>query len=217
MIRTVQQSPTSGTGSLLRQVRAPLLVGFLLAGIGTSSNTVIAETAIGFAEPAQNTSSGCAATTTPGLTSEAITELRRVSGLSWAQLARLLRVTPRSLHLWVSGRAASATHEEHLARLLAFVRRMDNGDPSPNRSEILRADDKGTLLFDLLAASSLPSVVRMSVQTSGPSRRQGQRRSARVYTPKPDALINAEQESIHLETRIARAARSVKVRSGRPS
>jgi DNA-binding transcriptional regulator YiaG len=214
MIRSFQQSSTSGAGPILRQVGTPILVGLLLAGTGTSSNTVIASTGALCAEPVQNTSCGGALTGSAAFDGGAVTELRRISGLSWSQIARLFGVTPRSIHLWASGKPASPTHEEHLARVLAFVRTIDRGDSSANRAEILKADSGGTLLFDLLAAGSFAGMAGTTVQTSRTSRRKSRLDPARVYAPRPDELVNAEQDSIHLEKGASRAARSVKVRSG---
>ena len=56
-----------------------------------------------------------------------IGELRRLSGLTWDQLARLLGVSRRSVHFWASGKPMAQSNEEHLRRLLAVVRKVDRG------------------------------------------------------------------------------------------
>ncbi|MFT4626115.1 MAG: DNA-binding transcriptional regulator YiaG [Myxococcota bacterium] len=53
---------------------------------------------------------------------DGLTELRRVSGLTWDQVARLFSVSRRSVHYWASGKPMTSEHEEHLHRLLALIR-----------------------------------------------------------------------------------------------
>ena len=51
-----------------------------------------------------------------------LAHLRRISGLTWEQVARMFGVSRRSVHFWASGKAMSAEHEEHLYQLLAVLR-----------------------------------------------------------------------------------------------
>ena len=81
-----------------------------------------------------------------------IGELRRLSGLTWDQLARLFGVSRRSVHFWASGKPMAPSNEEHLRRLLAVVRKVDRGSARANRAILLGADEDGISLFDLLAA-----------------------------------------------------------------
>jgi DNA-binding transcriptional regulator YiaG len=84
--------------------------------------------------------------------SAAIMELRRLSGLTWDQLARLFGITRRSLHFWASGKPLTTAHEERLYRLLATVRRLDRGSAHANRTLLLGVHADGCIPFDLLVA-----------------------------------------------------------------
>ena len=58
-------------------------------------------------------------------TRAAVSEFRRLAGLTWEQLARVFGVARRSLHFWASGPPINAGNEEHLRRLLAVLRQAD--------------------------------------------------------------------------------------------
>jgi DNA-binding transcriptional regulator YiaG len=135
---------TSAAGAMLgRQVRAPVLVGVILAaGLGTSSGAFAADEGIRMA--ARSTSAG-APVAIAGRAGSAIAELRRLSGLTWDQLARLFDVSRRSLHFWASGKAMTPSNEEHLQRVLGAVRKIDRGSAGANREALLAARGDGTV------------------------------------------------------------------------
>jgi hypothetical protein len=78
-----------------------VIVGQILVGAGTTTIEVFRALA-----PCQTTS-GTKAAEAPS-EAGALSELRRLSGLSWGQLARALGVTRRTLHFWASGKAICA-------------------------------------------------------------------------------------------------------------
>src|SRR4051794_6512932 len=81
-----------------------------------------------------------------------ITEARRLSGLTWEELARAMGVTRRTLHLWANGRPIGSANEERLARLLAAVRAVDRRTSRSTRDAIMTpAGVDGRLPLDLLA------------------------------------------------------------------
>jgi len=102
--------------------------------------------------------------------SAAILELRRVSGLTWDQLARLFGITRRSLHFWVSGKPLTPAHEERLHRLLATVRRLDRGSAHENRTLLLGVHDDGCIPFDLLVAEQYEHVLTLLGPGHAPAR-----------------------------------------------
>lgn len=63
----------------------------------------------------------------PQTTAQAISALRRASGLTWEQLGRLFGVSRRATHFWASGEPMCASHEEHLRCALAVVRDRQGG------------------------------------------------------------------------------------------
>lgn len=68
---------------------------------------------------------------------DAIFELRRLTGLTWEELAALLSVTRRSLHLWANGGAINAPNERHVRDLLMAIRELDRGTARENRALLL--------------------------------------------------------------------------------
>jgi len=57
---------------------------------------------------------------------EALTEVRKRSALTWEQLASVLHVSRRAVHLWMSGQPMKLEHREALQTLLDRVRSMSN-------------------------------------------------------------------------------------------
>jgi transcriptional regulator with XRE-family HTH domain len=82
-------------------------------------------------------------------THEAIVELRQLSGLSWAELARLFGVSRRALHFWVEGKPLSLDNEARLRELLRFVRTHRCNHVSDTRRALL-TPVAGLTAFDLL-------------------------------------------------------------------
>lgn len=163
-----------------------------------------------------------ASTSYPEATQKALSELRRLSGLTWEQLAKLFNVSRRSLHFWASGQPLSRFNEEHLNRLLGTIRYVDRGSASLNRSLLLRPDGNGNPRFDLLVAGKYEEFKRI-VGSNNASRKPvlgalTEDESKRYYSPQnPADLVDAFQEPIHREvgrSRPARTARSRKNSSG---
>lgn len=148
-----------------------------------------------------------------------IAELRRLSGFTWDQLARLFNVSRRSLHFWASGKAMTPANEEHLQRVLAVLRRIDRGSAATNRTALLSVRDDGVIPFDLLsqghydaAAAALGSGLAVA-RAVAPSL-SDEAKLARAPRP-PEELVGALHDRVHHETGTARAAKSVRTRSGR--
>lgn len=82
---------------------------------------------------------------------QAVLEIRRLSGLTWAEMATLLDISRRSLHSWANGASMSVENELHVRRALAVMRVLNTGEAAPVR-DLLRAIDRdGTLTLDQLA------------------------------------------------------------------
>ncbi len=127
-----------------------------------------------------------------------VTEIRRLSGLTWEELADLMDVSPRSLHHWVSGKPASAEHQMRLQRLLGTLRRLDRGDSSQNRTLLLTPDHTGRLLLDLLKTERYGAAValagqRVSRQIFARTELSATARASRT-PPAPADLVQAKQD-----------------------
>lgn len=162
-----------------------------------------------------------ASTSSPEATQKALSELRRLSGLTWDQLAKLFNVSRRSLHFWASGQPLSRFNEEHLNRLLGTIRYVDQGSASLNRSLLLRPDGNGNPLVDLLVAGKYEEFKRIVGSNNAPRRPLLGALSEDAHTAympqNPADLVDALQEPIHREvgrSRPARTARSRKNSSG---
>jgi DNA-binding transcriptional regulator YiaG len=216
---------TSAAGAMLRQVREPLLLGCMLAGFGTSTAPDLpseaapwwqcseAQTTAGarpFATASENAGTVVAVSAGP-----AIAELRRLSGLTWDQLARLFKVSRRSLHLWANGKAMTSSHEERLQRVLAVVRKIDRGSASENRTLLVGAREDGDIPLDLLAARNYDRVVSLLGAGTGrkavpPSRLSPEAKAARAPRP-PEELVGALQDRIHPTSGRLLAAKPIKL------
>jgi DNA-binding transcriptional regulator YiaG len=208
---------TSAGGAMIQvSTGNRVLVGVLAAGLGTSAGYALAAESP-YSPPYaihQSTTSGTVLVPEGGA-GAAIGELRRLSGFTWDQLARLFGVSRRSLHFWASGKAMTPANEEHLHRVLATIRKIDRGTAAANRAALLSSKD-GEFPLDLLAEGQYDRVVSVVGAGGAPKRptlkplSQAARDARRP--PPPEELVNALQNSVHRRFGHPRAARSVKVR-----
>src|SRR5699024_6673643 len=84
-------------------------------------------------------------------TRKAVLQARRLSGLTWKQLAELFRVSRRTVHAWASGQPLNSANESHLRRTLDVLQAADRGRTSLNRAALLDIVD-GQSPFSMLAA-----------------------------------------------------------------
>jgi DNA-binding transcriptional regulator YiaG len=212
-IMALQQPSTSGDGVLRRVQAFVIRIGGTLTTRGTATAEAIQDPAWLSAE---QTNSGLAFT--PAATSQAaaISELRRRSGLTWDQLARLFGVARRSVHFWMSGKALNASNEERLNKLLVTIRHIDRGGAGATRAALMSALPDGAVPFELLAGGEFDEVRGRLGQGRGHDRsisaqlHQEARREAML--PTPDRLVGALQDSVHRDLGGARAARTAKAK-----
>lgn len=202
---------TSAAGSMLwKHARAPVVIGVMLAGLGTSYGRVAdVLTVPGVID---STSAG-SVLGVRRKSDKDVGELRRLSGLTWDQLARLFKVSRRAVHFWASGKELSRENEEHLQRLLGWLRSVDQGSANLNRTMLLRALPTGDLLFDLLAERKYEAVNSLVEKAVG-SRTylQVPQQSRLGFAPSPALLVDALNDPIHRESGRSRAGKSVRVR-----
>jgi DNA-binding transcriptional regulator YiaG len=166
--------PLATSAGYVSRDQTYVIVGQILAGIGT---TTIEE----FTTVAPPQTNAGASAPEPSLTGDALSELRRLSGLSWEQLARMLGVSRRALHFWASGKAMARSNEEHL----------------------LEGLDNERNAVDLLAA-------REYERAGAASRLSAAARMARVPNS-PESLVGALHDRVHEDLGPSRPARSVRV------
>jgi DNA-binding transcriptional regulator YiaG len=146
---------------------------------------------------------------------EGISELRRQSGFTWDQLARLFKVSRRALHFWASGQPMSAEHEEQLHRVAACIRQAYCGTGEETRATLFRAGADGRIPFDLLmdgrynealAVVSGSSVLLPNSRPPLPSERAAEW--------KPENLVDALHDRVHAPG-VQRSSTRVRTRVGR--
>ena len=208
---------TSAGGAmfLMRQVREPILASVIVVGLGTSAAAMPSADAVPqLQRPVDQTNAGVSL---PEALSagHAIAELRRLTGLTWDQLARLFNVSRRALHFWASGKPMASGNEEHLQRLLAVVRKIDRGTATANRGRLLAAREDGSLAFDLLAVGAYDQALTLVAtgdarHVSPPNLTEAARA---VRAPRrPEELVGALQDRIHPSSGRLRAAKLVNIR-----
>lgn len=146
-------------------------------------------------------------------TRRAISELRRISGLTWEQLAGLFGVSRRNVHLWASGMPLNAAHRERLMRVLDVVRHADRGTARGTCAALLEARD-GMTAFEMLtdqrfeeARAALGRGRARPVPV--PTQLSEAARTARQPLP-PDELHDAKSDRVHRELGRVRAARTAR-------
>jgi transcriptional regulator with XRE-family HTH domain len=112
---------------------------------------------------------------TAGTIGATILEVRRLSGLTWEELAQILEVSRRTLHHWANGKPQSAQHEQRLQRLLGVLHHIDRGEAALNRSLLMTAHPAGGLMLDLLRNNQFQEV--KSYLGEGQAERRQQRGS----------------------------------------
>jgi len=144
-----------------------------------------------------------------------IAELRRLSGLTWEQLAGALGVTRRTVHFWANGRPINLRNERHLHALLQAIRQADRGMARANR-EMLLAADEGTCPLDLLAAHEYSDFLQQVGEGKGRRKLAREPLSPAAQSNRgplpPEQLIDALQGRVHNDPGPSRA---VKRRRGR--
>ncbi len=188
----------------------PAIVGFCYPS--TTSSESMAPQAQALISQAQ-TNSGIWEQTSQS-SSSAIMELRRLSGLTWGLLARLFRVTPRSLHFWASGKPLTSANEEHLHRLLATIRRLDRGRAQENRTLLLSTLPDGSIPYNLLVNGKYDQV--LSLLGPGQARYKPAPLSAAARAvrtpPPPETLMAIGHEPVHQEVGKTRVPRVFRVK-----
>jgi len=144
-------------------------------------------------------------------TQRATSELRRLSGLTWEQLAELFDVSRRSVHFWASGQALSAGNEERLRQVLAVIRVMDRGSAASNRAALLEVRGEERAL-DLLREQRFEEAYRRLGTGAGRVTLDLPKLSKRALAEReplpPDVLADAQEESIHRDPGRRRPART---------
>jgi hypothetical protein len=147
-------------------------------------------------------------------TAQAISRLRRLSGLTWRQLADMFGVSRRSVHFWSSGKPLSASNEAHVRQALDVVQGHDGTGARDVRGALLHAVN-GMSAYHLLAEQRFDDARKMLANRSvsapriPPAPLSEQARKARAPAA-PGTLLDAMHDSIHEEVGRSRSVRPVR-------
>lgn len=147
-------------------------------------------------------------------TAEAVLEIRRRSGLTWEELSDLFDVSRRSVHHWASGKAVSARHDRAIRRILAAIRRLDQGNQADTRAQLLAVDaGMGVSALDLFKTGLFDEAIARAAGGWPPELRRvplsREAQDARRLQA-PTHLLEAEQErpNVPAKARTVRARRT---------
>lgn len=203
---------TSAGGNLIVKSLRIICVAGALSIPGTHSTSSAAQAP---REPIVQTDSGLTVEEVRSGSAE-VMELRRLSGMTWGQLALLFDVTPRTLHFWASGKRLTPSNEEKLGRVVATIRQIDRGSAQENRDALFRIQSDGIRPIDLIHMGDYADAIR----------RLGETRFQRpVLVPlstearswrapmNPSDLTNALQTNVHRDIGKTRVAHAVRLRN----
>lgn len=147
-------------------------------------------------------------------TQTAVNELRKLSGLTWEQIAKTLNVSRRSLHFWASGKQLSPFNEGLLRKLLGTIRYINRGSVSENRSLLLHPVSDASIPLDLLIAGKYEEVKQLlgaGKASEKPKLKPLSSESIALRTPqRPEDLVDARHEPIHREVGRSRPAKTTR-------
>jgi len=146
-------------------------------------------------------------------TRDAISELRRISGLTWEQLGTLFAVSRRSVHFWASGKPLNAENEQRLHQVLDILRTADRGDARSTRAALLDVHE-GHSIFDLLIEERFDEArARLGIGAGRTRPVLGELNAdaKALRAPlRPEELIEAQHDRVHRDPGHARPARTVR-------
>ncbi|MCG7572527.1 hypothetical protein MHM39_03015 [Phaeobacter sp. CNT1-3] len=98
---------------------------------------------------------------------ELVQEFKRLSGLTWAQVAQVFEVSSRAPFDWASGKPMNAKNHEKLASAVAAIRFIDRGTSEDNRNLLLSEAIGGQTFLALLQASEFGYVREIAGKGAG--------------------------------------------------
>ncbi len=135
-----------------------------------------------------------------GSAASRIGNAKRLSGLTWDELSRVMSTTRRTLHLWANGRSISSANEERLSRLVGVLQVISRGTGKETRQALLTPMENGLVPFDLLVRGRFDDVAGLLGQGQPVFRSaavaQSTRERALRRPASPIALLDAAQDPI---------------------
>ena len=147
----LRYTQTSPGGAIYRSNPTTAIAAIVVAATPLESGTASTYEVPPFIERTAAGPVGQIMPVAPESTGEAVLEIRRRSGLTWEELGDLFDVSRRSVHHWASGKSVSARSERMIRRVLASIRRLDQGSRSTTRARLLAVNESlGISALELL-------------------------------------------------------------------
>lgn len=83
--------------------------------------------------------------------------LRRLSGLSWGEIARAVGVSRRTIHNWLAGARVAGVHLTRLLELGRLVDLVTTGSVEATRTALMQPNANGRSILDDLALAARPA------------------------------------------------------------
>jgi len=99
--------------------------------------------------------------------SELIVELKRLSGLTWAQISEVFDVKTRALHYWKVGKTVSAENHQKLGGAVAMLRFIDRGTGEENKLLLLSEARDGKTFLELMKGGEFQSIMDLASEGAG--------------------------------------------------
>jgi len=125
---------------------------------------------------------------------ELLFELKRLSGLSWEQIAKLVGVSRRAVHNWAAGGAISLENNQCLGDLVTTLRFIDCGESDRNRSLLLSPAEEGVTYYDLLKQRAFGRVKALAGKGIGRPVPQASIRESALQASAPKSFAEEMQQ-----------------------
>lgn len=96
-----------------------------------------------------------------------IHKIRRLTGFTWEQVAKLVGVSRRAVHLWLSGGRIGDRNYEKLGKILALIEQIDRGNAEENRTLLLSQSKNGRTFCELLSVGEFELVQELAGKGQG--------------------------------------------------
>lgn len=134
----------------------------------------------------------------PGFSArEGIFELRRLTSFTWDDLADLLSVTRRSLHLWANGGPINTPNEKRVRDLLVTMRKLDRGTARENRSLLIAPQPGGGAFSELLRSQKFEKALAMAGQGRGRAMKKSTNEKRATAKPSVADMLGSSADRIH--------------------
>jgi hypothetical protein len=139
-------------------------------------------------------------TSRDGSASRRIGDAKRLSGLTWDELSRVMTTTRRTLHLWANGRPISSVNEGRLSRLVGLLQIISRGTGRETRQVLLTPLQDGLVPLDLLILGKFDDVAaRLGRDRPVPTRIVSAQSTSRRPSRRPSSpieMLDAMQDPI---------------------